>query len=371
MATRLRSDISVLDLFAGVGGLSLGFELAGAVAAAAIEIDERHAIDYARNHPDVPVYRSIRHVEPKTLAAEIGYPQGTLDFLIGGPPCQPFSMAGKRNGTADTRGTLVSDFVRFVRELQPRVFVMENVVGLQSIHDGRYLNTTIVALRRAGYRCEKFILDAADYGVPQHRRRLFVVGSRLDWVDLTRPAPTHASFPGSLFVQPYVTVRDAISDLPKARIYASLEDDDDLIRLPYAASPNAYQRLLRGRGTTVARNGVTRHMPHIVAAISREALPEGAVHESTRYRRLHWDQPSVTLRAGSGSFTALRPIHPDEPRVITVREAARLQSFPDRYLFAPQKKFAHQQIGNSVPPLLAKAIATKLIASLLNVRTGA
>ena len=364
-------QFSVLDLFAGVGGLSLGFEMAGAAPRAAIEFNERHAEYYALNRDaEIPIYaRSIVDVEPLKLAREIDISKRELDFVIGGPPCQPFSFAGKRNGTADTRGTLVEEFIRFVRELQPRIFVMENVLGLKSIHDGSYLKKIMRQFERDGYRCNEFVLNAADYGVPQKRRRLFIVGSRLDWVDLSRPIPTHGPDPDMLFVRPYVTVRDAISDLPRLTGDELLTDDST--RLAYATPPNDYQRDRRNGRRKVSGNGITRHSPHILKALAIEALPEGSTHSSTRYRRLHWDEPSVTLRAGSGSFTALRPIHPEEPRVITVREAARLQSFPDSFEFSPQKKLAYQQIGNSVPPLLARAVAAHLIESLIEARTRA
>ena len=364
------NGLTLVDLFSGVGGFSLGFEMSGAHPAAAIESNERHAQDYLRNRASrVRMFAtSIVDVSATEIIRATGIRKYELDFLIGGPPCQPFSTAGKRNGTLDKRGGLIEDFIRFVRELQPRIFVMENVVGLQSIHDGDYLKRIVDGLRKSGYRCRFFILNAADYGVPQRRRRLFIVGSRLGWVDLSFPIPTHGALLGPMFTLPHVTVRDAISDLP----YVSLRDreTDDSTLLPYSASPNTYQRKLRGRRKRVSGNGVTRHLPHILAAISPRALPEGAVHPSTRYRRLRWDEPCVTLRAGSGSFTALRPIHPTESRVITIREAARLQSFPDWYQFAPQKKHAYQQIGNSVPPLLARALADHLVTSLLSGRAA-
>ena len=206
-----------------------------------------------------------------------------------------------------------------------------------------------------------------DYGVPQKLRRLFVVGSRVDWVDLSRPIPTHGPMSDNSFLRPHLTVRDAISDL--SRLAGMERFAGDSTRLTYATLTNDYQRDRRNGRRKVSGNGITRHFPHILRALAKEALPESFTHSSTRYRRLHWDKPSVMLRAGSGSFTALRPIHPDEPRVITVREAARLQSFPDNFEFSPQKKLAYQQNGNSVPPLLARAVALHLTESLVDART--
>jgi len=369
---------TVVDLFAGVGGLSLGFEMAGANVIAAVESNPHHVEAYKNGHISdcVTILGRVEHISAYDITSRTNVERGGVDFVVGGPPCQPFSLAGKRHGTADERGNLVSHFVRLVSELRPRAFVMENVVGLRSIHGGSLFDQLMFDLEANGYRCLSYTLDAAQYGVPQRRNRLFIVGTRIDATLLRAPSPTHRINDDLSLLVPSLprarTVRDAIWDLRGSRFHKMTGTIDDSVRLAYYTdAPNEYQRLMRGREVAVSGNGVTRHVPHILANIHVLALPQGSVEPSTRYRRLYWNRPSYTLRAGSGSFTALRPIHPSQSRVITVREAARLQSFPDRVQFSPIKKWSYQQIGNSVPPLLGSAIAATLIETLFAARTRA
>lgn len=362
---------SVVDLFAGVGGLSLGFENAGAAVVAAVESNANHVASYKSGHRhDLAVLVApIEELSAGDILRATNLSPGDLDFLIGGPPCQPFSMAGKRYGVVDHRGNLVWEFHRILRALRPRSFVMENVVGLRSIHSGSLLLDLLSAFGALGYRCESFILNAADYGVPQHRKRLFIVGAADTKTGLGPPPPTHSAETArdllSLRLDRHRTVRDAIWDLPGSRhrqLSKSVTDEEFLAYGSNGAS--AYQRLMKNGCNQVSGNGITIHFPHILDRIKKSALAEGESDPSTRYRRLYWDRPSFTLRAGSGSFTALRPIHPSLPRVITVREAARLQSFPDYVQFSSVKKWAYQQIGNSVPPLLGAALARHLVSRL-------
>jgi DNA (cytosine-5)-methyltransferase 1 len=369
---------TVVDLFAGIGGLSLGFEMAGATIVAAVESNPHHVAAYRNGHlsSTLTMAVSVEDIGATDILSSTNLQRGELDFLVGGPPCQAFSMAGKRKGTGDARGSLVWHFCRLVEELQPRVFVMENVLGLKSIHGGELFRDLISALESHSFKCQAFVLDAADYGVPQHRKRLFVVGTRIDGVSLEAPPPTHRSSGDwsllSQHLSAHRTVRDAIWDLRGSRHQKMTRTVDDGLRLPYysadSADPNDYQQLMRGNEVATSGNGITVHFPRIVENIRILALPQGSVEPRTRYRRLYWQRPAFTLRAGSGSFTALRPIHPSQSRVITVREAARLQSFPDRVQFSPAKKWAYQQIGNSVPPLLGAAIAGGLIRSLARAR---
>lgn len=361
---------SVVDLFAGVGGLSLGFERAKATVVAAVESDPHHADAYRSGHRhEVALFTSpIEDVSASDILLSTNLIPGELDFLVGGPPCQPFSMAGKRHGTADHRGNLVWAFYDMLKRLKPRAFVMENVVGLRSIHNGSLFKELLSKFERSGYLCETFVLDAADYGVPQNRKRLFIIGTAKTKAPLGLPPPTHTSETIRTVLnynlRPHRTVEDAVWDLPGSRFHV-LRGIEDTDRLPYNPDPPCeYQSLMRGRESSVSGNATTVHFPHILQRISKRALKEGAIDASTRYRRLYWKRPAYTLRAGSGSFTALRPIHPSQARVITVREAARLQSFPDFVQFSPVKKWAYQQIGNSVPPLLGEAIARHLIGAL-------
>lgn len=359
---------TVVDAFAGIGGLSLGFEMVGCRVVAAIESNPHHAAAYKRAHEShvVVFERPVEEIRATDIFRLTNLVRGDLDFLVGGPPCQPFSFAGRRYGAQDARGGLVWEFADLVRSLQPRVFVLENVVGLQSIHEGALLRNLTRLLGRH-YSCRTLVLDAAEYGVPQHRRRLFLIGSRDKSTRIEPPIRTHSDEPLALWgnrTEKFVTVRDAISDLPGSMHMIDPDERSDSDYLPYRGEPRGeYQRIMRrATGDLVSGNGTVAHFDHIVAKLER--LREGATDRNTRYRRLYWDRPAYTLRAGSGTFTALRPIHPKLNRVITVREAARLQSFPDHVEFSPVRKWAYQQIGNSVPPLLGRAIASMLLSAL-------
>ena len=364
------SDLTLIDVFAGIGGLSLGFEQGGFRCLAGVEHTPHHRDVFKRIHPDSNVdFWDVSKVNCGEMMEALSLDQGQLDVLVGGPPCQAFSMAGKRRGLRDERGRLVHQFVRLVKELRPRSFVMENVVGLMSIHDGNLIKRVLKELRELKYVvAAPRKVNAADYGVPQIRRRVFIVGLREDEdAEYEFPSPTH--FDDALERLPlrgrwkhrqHVTVDEAIGDLPGSRDVPDSEQDDRT-RLPYAKPPFAeYQEVMRkgNRKRSITGNQVSVHFDHIVEAISD--LEHGEEEPRTRYRRLYPNKPAFTLRAGSGSFTALRPIHPYKPRVITIREAARLQSFPDRIDFSDVKKWAYQGIGNSVPPLLARALASRL-----------
>ena len=331
---------------------------------AAFESLEHHATAYEQTHKGVTVHRTPVEGLTRSNLRKLGV--SDIDIVVGGPPCQPFSMAGKRRGRKDARGTLVESFVNVVKIVKPRAFVMENVPGMRSIHRGKYLPAIVDSLKALGYHVSTpHLLNAADYGVPQFRRRLFICGARERALPPEAPRRTHGDprIPELLnHLRPYITVSDAIFDLPGSTelLAAEIEDTD---RIPYeAGASNSFQRAMRRRRLGVTGNGVSLHFEHIVRLINN--LPFGGEDPATRYRRLYPDRPAFTLRAGSGSFTALRPIHPTLPRVITIREAARLQSFPDYVTFSPIKKWAYQQIGNAVPPLLARAVAEYVMESL-------
>lgn len=363
------SKPTVVDVFAGIGGLSLGFENAGFRCIAAVEYNPEHRKILAGIHPKAnAAFSDVSDLDAKRFLRVIGVGRREIDVLVGGPPCQPFSMAGKRRGERDERGQLIHHFVRVVEGMLPRAFVMENVLGLQSIHGGRLIRQVLQDLRALGYTLSSIgKLNAADYGVPQVRRRIFLVGL-LGSRPFEFPLATHhpgfkeplsfaRAWPRS---EPYVTVDEAISDLPCNGLQVDDSCVEDDVRRPYATSASSYyQRAMRGRKRYVTGNQTSEHFPHIVEAIKE--LGHGDEEPRTRYRRLYPDRPAFTLRAGSGTFTALRPIHPHRNRVITVREAARLQSFPDWVEFNVIKKWAYQAIGNSVPPRLAQTLASRLL----------
>lgn len=355
------AQLTVIDLFCGIGGFSIGFERAGFEVLAGVERVDQLRSDFARAHPNaVTAHSDVVSLRGRNLLRRLGLRVGELDVLVGGPPCQAFSTAGKRMGTDDERGLLIGEFVRLVGEIRPKAFIIENVVGLLSIHNGTLLEAVTKDLRGWGYTVvDPTILNAAEFGVPQVRRRVFIAGLRGKRA-FEFPKPTHwrPEVAEASRRKRFVTVSEAIGDLPtRPDIDADAFSDAD--EIPYACSAdNDYQSLMRGRRRKVDGNGVSIHQPHIAEAIA--TLAPGAIEPKTRYRRLYSDRPSFTLRAGSGTFTALRPIHPHLPRVITVREAARLQSFPDTVRFSPVKRSAYQEIGNAVPPLLAQAVARRL-----------
>jgi DNA (cytosine-5)-methyltransferase 1 len=371
-----------VDLFAGAGGFSLGIEQAGFDVAVAVEVDPIHAATHAYNFPHTKVLcADARKLSGKAIKEAAIQASGEIDLVIGGPPCQGFSLMGKRC-LEDERNDLVFEFCRLVVELQPRYFVMENVPGIAQKEHAIYLDLINSELEAAGYYITQpvKVLKTAEFGVPQNRKRLILLGSRAGERQLEYPKPPIPN-PQSLFT----TVRDAIADLPNLDDFPELLTSDEVLlerrqlkkmrslASLYAlqlmeASPDvnnfAYRRLSCGNLLT----GSLRTQ-HSTTSIERfqKTLP-GELESVSRFRRLHWDKLSHTLRAGTGSgggrYTSPRPIHPDYHRVISVREAARLHSFPDWFRFHTTKWHGFRQIGNSVPPLLARAVGRQVIASL-------
>jgi DNA (cytosine-5)-methyltransferase 1 len=359
-----------IDLFAGAGGLSLGFEQAGFDVVAAVEIDPIHCATHEYNFPNcATICASVIDLGGAEIRLRAGVGDRDVDVVFGGAPCQGFSMIGKR-ALDDSRNQLVFHYVRIVAELQPKYCVFENVKGLTLGKHADFLNELIAALGEAGYdvTLPYQVLNAADYGVPQDRKRLFLFGTRRG---LKTPA-----YPG---VQPQrVTVADAIADLPDANQFEELRDSDQveikwntkskyarqLRSLELDAEDFSYDRqFVRNLLTSSART------EHTALSQSRFLATEpGKTEEISRFRKLPMDGLCNTLRAGTdsarGAFTSPRPIHPSLPRVITVREAARLHSFPDWFRFHATKWHGFRQIGNSVPPLLGRAVAGAIAKAL-------
>lgn len=321
-----------IELFAGCGGLSTGFMDAGLHVAAGFEIDRRAVDAYDYNH----AYRGSVGVL-SDLACESGNDLlrkanvRAVDFVIGGPPCQPFSLAGKRLGAEDRRADMLTHFVRIIGETLPAAFLLENVPNLASIDGGRIFENTINQLKGLGYSVSHAILSAADYGVPQGRKRLFVLGIK-GQSSVRFPSPTHG--PGLLR---YRTVADAIGDLPDAGEFGE---------------------------TGIHNHEPTSHSADMVRRFS-DLLP-GKREKGSFHDRLHPDKLSYTLRAGSGNYSPLRPVHYKYNRVITVRESARLQGFSDEYVWPDRipRLQQYRQVGNAVPPPLASAIARCLADQL-------
>jgi DNA (cytosine-5)-methyltransferase 1 len=361
--------------------MSLGFEQAGFDVLAAVDHDPVHLAVHSYNFPHTEVVcADVGDVTAETVEAAarkawsaFGRPgewDGVLDCLFGGPSCQGFSYMG-RSSSSDDRNDLIFEFARLVEELEPRTFVIENVPGLTS---PRYQTTVARLYRRlkkAGYEMQAETpvrLDAADSGVPQWRRRVFIVGSR----DLSIAIPTVITGP---------TVSDALNDLPEVDDFEHLRHSDCLwlSRSDQAVMfrmASAYAKSLRERygyeyervwdKSVLTGCQRTSHSPEVRKRFAR--LAPGAEDKPSRTRRLDASGKSRTLRAGTGrdhgSFTAPRPIHHRSNRVITIREAARLHSFPDWFEFHVTKWHGLREIGNAVPPRLAEVVAQQIVAGL-------
>ncbi|MGD9782945.1 MAG: DNA cytosine methyltransferase [Kiritimatiellia bacterium] len=356
---------SALDLFAGAGGLGLGLEWAGFDVKAANEYEDVFAATYADNHPQTHVFPGDvldRNVRSKLLAAAQG-----VDLVAGGPPCQGFSTVGKKNET-DPRNRLFYAFLGIVRDLRPRAVLFENVGGFRRMYEGRAFAALVQGLEELGYASPHFaILNAVNHGVPQLRERTFVVAFREDR-PFRFPAPTHAPAQDPLCEKRYLTLADALSDLPPV---ASGETSDRYLRAP----ANSYQTFMRkGAGRVLTEQDGPWHGPKLLNVISR-VPPGGTILDvppelrpkscfANTYSRLWWDRPSTTITRNLGTPSSSRCIHPHADRGLTTREGARLQSFPDRYRFSGSRIQKNLQIGNAVPPLLAQALGQSILAHL-------
>ncbi len=361
--------------------MSLGFQEAGFDVLAAVEYDPIHSATHEFNFPDcAAICRSVADIDGRYIREHSAIQDSDIDVVFGGAPCQGFSLIGKR-AIDDPRNRLVHHFVRLVTELKPKFFVFENVKGLTIGDHRRFLHEIIDEFRSRGYKVEAQyrVLNAARYGVPQHRQRLFLLGSRRGVPVPVYPEPTHAirsEETGALFADaicPTPTVADAIGDLPEADKFDDLLERDWV--LARFGNPSAYAAKLRSPGE---RNDglelLSSSLRTTHTALSQKRFretPSGEVEPISRFLKLDPSGICNTIRAGTasdrGAFTSPRPIHPTSPRCITVREAARLHSYPDWFRFHVTKWHGFRQIGNSVPPLLAKAVAGQ-IAFLLGAK---
>jgi DNA (cytosine-5)-methyltransferase 1 len=378
----------VIDLFSGAGGLSLGFESAGFDVVSAVEYDPVHAATHLFNFPRTDVIcRDISTVTKAQLLASaergwnLHYPgqpwDGQVDVIVGGPSCQGFSTMGKQDA-ADERNQLILEFVRVVELVRPKAFCMENVPGLLDPRFDQLRTKALERLRQAGYAIsgEETVLRAEAFGVPQKRRRVMILGANTSETPPVVPTETTE--------KPY-SVSDAFQSLPQLARYANLGSNDSLRVGPKTsesrtANLNEYLKLVGALGDGSEAFGHAREIDvdlvtgckittHTAESISRfKRTPQGKKETISRLYRLSSSAPALTLRAGTGrergAFSAARPLHPTEPRVITVREAARLHSFPDWFRFHATNWHGHRQVGNAVPPLLAQAAAKSILRAL-------
>lgn len=373
-----------IDLFSGVGGLSLGFEQAGFDVVAAVEYDSVHAAAHAFNFPRCAVLpRSVVGLSGAEIRDCAGIGGRRVDVVFGGAPCQGFSMIGQRM-LDDPRNALVKEFVRIVRELDASYFVFENVKGLTVGDHKRILDEIIAAFREIGYniRLPWRVLNSAWYGVPQNRERLILIGARRGMPlpsyprQATVPAIEENALPG-FPVGP--TCKDALGDIPDAESFETL-CHRDWVRTERWGTPSAYATEMRCLFPESWHSGYVRRWDSMALTssarsehteISRRRFAEtkaGSVEPISRLYRLCADGIANTLRAGSdsqrGAFTSPRPIHYLYHRCITVREMARLHGFPDWFRFHVSKWNGARQVGNAVPPPLARAVANAIIDAL-------
>lgn len=376
---QMRRPIGI-DLFAGAGGMSLGFEQAGFDVVAAVELDPVHAAVHHFNFPRcATICSDIGRLSGREIRRIAGIGARPVDVVFGGAPCQGFSMIGQR-ALEDPRNALVREFVRLVIELRPAFFVFENVKGLTVGRQRKFLEELVDRFHVHGYevRLPWRVLNAAHFGVPQNRQRLILVGAKrgiplpeYPW-PLTRAA---SDFSGQLSLPPGPTCQDALRDLPNADRFDVLFEHDSVKTM--FANPSRYGAELRclnanawhfGYRRKWHREVLTSSMRARHTQISRRrfaATAAGAVEPISRFYRLSADGISNTLRAGTdaarGAFTSPRPIHYAYPRCITVREMARLHGFPDWFRFHATKWHGARQVGNAVPPPLARAIAQSVL----------
>lgn len=324
--------ITLLDLFCGAGGMSLGLKRAGMTPVAAIDFDEDALDTYARHSPNVERIRS------DARAVDFTRWKG-VDVVAGGPPCQPFSQGGKKQADKDKRN-MVPQFLRALREVQPRAFIMENVPGLlEEGHRKEYLRATLLEVLEVGYALNLAVLNAADYGVPQSRLRLFVVGIRKDVSDrVALPAPTHAG-----------------NHVPCGPVLTPPRGTPNRAKVTYARNPDLNQsnpytgHLVNGGGRPL---DLTKPSPTILASASNR-LPFIINPDD-------WLAYHAHLIAGGAPRTGVV----EGARRLSLEECATLQSFPDDLVFAGKTSSQYRQVGNAVPPLLAEAVGRAVMESL-------
>lgn len=424
-----------IDLFAGAGGMSEGLRMAGFECIWANELDAHASITFSDNFPKTTVSTvDIREICPADVRRELGLEPGELDLVAGGPPCQGFSTYGQRDAF-DPRNQLYRNFFEFVGEFRPKCFVMENVTGLLSMSNGEVIEDILRSARELGYYTQVHSVQAESYGVPQRRRRVFIIGAIVD----SAPAFVLPEFGGvgeemdnvlDLFAEPHSkkrvrTVKDAISDLALCDPFPPAGADQ---AMPYPCGPlSEYQTLMRAGSSELLSHSAKRMLgvrrlrlallrpgdygDQLRDRIKGDGLPYSVIDEilvghtgsrdlhgcrkqdvekelqlramlhegrhtvdeimnfidhggfKNKYRRLSWDEPSHTLVAHMARDCS-DFVHPEIDRFISVREAARLQSFPDTFRLPGSQFQQLKQLGNAVPPLLARAVGVSVLQHL-------
>ena len=361
-----KSSYLGIDLFAGSGGISYGLSQAGFDMRLGIEIDPNFAVTLKENNKNMKVVVSdIRVIDPAEVVKSSGLRKKDINLIVGGPPCQGFSQSNRRSRNLDNPlNNLYKEFFRFIRVLQPQVFLLENVAGLKTLHRGAVFQDILKTGEKVGYYVQWDVVNAEDFGVPQRRKRIIFIGTKqktdnLFYVKKNKP----------------VTVRSALDDLP------ILENGNAVGESKYSQDGKLsnYQKMMRkNNGNIVSNNLVTRNSALVVERY--KYIPPGGnwknipPHLMSNYKnpdnchgwiyyRLRWDEPSVVI----SNFRKNMLIHPEQHRGLSVREAARLQSFPDQYIFYGPLGSQQQQVANAGPPLLVEKMGNNIMKYLREV----
>lgn len=330
--------MKVIELFAGAGGLALGLEKAGFDSLGLIEFDKSAAETLKKNRPNWRViHDDVANISPLDLEEYFNLKKGELDLLSGGAPCQSFSYAGKRLGLDDTRGTLFYHYAVFLQKLQPKMFLFENVRGLVSHDKGKTYETILAVFEQAGYKVQAQVLNAWDYGVAQKRERLIMVGTRRDLAERLS-----FDYPEPHDYKP--VLRDILLDCPPSEGSSYSDHKKALFEL-------------------VPPGGYWRDIPEELAKAYMKSTWEMGGGRTGILRRLSLDEPSLTVLT-SPSQKQTERCHPLEARPFTVRENARVQSFPDDWVFVGSVGNQYKQVGNAVPVKLAYEVGRKIRESL-------
>ncbi len=340
-----KKKYTAIDLFSGAGGLHLGFEKMGFNINLCIDNNDIVEKTHKRNFPNIPmINRDINTVGTEEIKSYLD--GGNVDIIIGGPPCQGFSTIGKRASSnpekrakKDPRNELVLTYARIIKELRPKFIVMENVKGILTLENGTYLQNVLRILRESGYDADYKLINMADYGVPEIRERVIIIGNRLG-LPVTFPSPDHSDNPDD--------------KLPKWRrcwdVIKDLESMPDSPEFNHVALKHTEKNIARYE--LIPEGG----------RLPEDKLPPELYRKNfgNTFKRLNRNAPALTMVPGNDAF----PIHPSLNRSLTVREAARIQTFPDSFVFEGNRRQQGHQVGNAVPPLFSQKLAKFILEQI-------
>lgn len=344
-----KKQYTVIDLFSGAGGLHIGFENAGFEVKLCIDNNDLVERTHKRNFPNIPIIN--RDINQIPISEIQGYLEdGSVDVVIGGPPCQGFSTIGHRVSSnfetrtkKDPRNELVLTHARIINEIRPKFIVMENVKGILTLENGAYLQNVLSLLTEAGYKTDYRLINMADYGVPEVRERVIIIGNRIG-LPVAFPAPDHSDDPADN-LPAWKNCWDVLKDL---------EDMPDTPGFNHVALKHTAKNIERYK--LIPEGG----------RLPEDKLPKELYRKNfgNTYKRLARNRPALTMVPGNDAF----PIHPTLNRSLTVREAARIQTFPDTMIFEGNRRQQGHQVGNAVPPLFSQKLAEFILEQISNAK---